>query len=122
MISCIDVQRKFQNKEVLKGYREFLTLGSTKSPVELLKIAGVDLNDRNSFDYVFNEMYYFKYYSDENKFDLKQYIKRLLNAYNTCGGFSMNEHENNNKRAIKIILQEDFEAFKSEILLNFENN
>ena len=24
---------------------------------------------------------------DENKFDLKQYIKRLLNALNTCGGF-----------------------------------
>lgn len=73
-----------------------------------------------SFDYAFNKMYY----SNENKFDLKQYIKRLLNALNTCGGFSMNEHVNvdNNKRAIKIILQEDFEAFKSETLLNFEIN
>ena len=73
-----------------------------------------------SFDYAFNKMYY----SNENKFDLKQYIKRLLNALNTCGGFSMNEHENvdNNKRAIKIILKEDFEAFKSETLLNFEIN
>lgn len=73
-----------------------------------------------SFDYAFNKMYY----SNKNKFDLKQYIKRLLNALNTCGGFSMNEHENvdNNKRAIKIILQEDFEAFKSEALLNFEIN
>ena len=73
-----------------------------------------------SFDYAFNKIYY----SNENKFDLKQYIKRLLNALNTCGGFSMNEHENvdNNKRAIKIILQEDFEAFKSETLLNFEIN
>lgn len=62
------------------------------------------------------------YYSNENKFDLKQYIKRLLNALNTCGGFSMNEHENvdNYKRAIKKILQEEFETFKSEILLQFE--
>lgn len=73
-----------------------------------------------SFDYAFNRMYH----SNENKFDLKQYIKRLLNALNTCGGLSMNEHEymKNNKRAIKIILQEDFEAFKSETLLNFEIN
>lgn len=77
-----------------------------------------------SFDNAFNKMYYSKYYSNENRFDLKQYIKRRLNALNTCGGFFMNEHEyvDNNKRAIKIILQEDFEAFKSEILLNFENN
>ena len=44
------------NKEVLKGYREFLTLGSTKPPVELLKVAGVDLNDKNAFDYVFDQM------------------------------------------------------------------
>lgn len=64
------------------------------------------------------------YYSNENELDLKQYIKRLLNALNTCGGFSLNETLNveNNKRAIKLILQEDFEAFKSEILLKFEIN
>jgi hypothetical protein len=75
-----------------------------------------------SFDYAFNNMlmYYSKYYSNENKFDLKQYIKRLLNALNTCGG--LYEYMENNKRAIKIILQEDFEAFKSETLLNFEIN
>lgn len=73
-----------------------------------------------SFDYAFKQMYY----SNENRYDLKQYIKRLLNTLNTCGGFSMNEHKNedNIKRAIKIILQEDFEAFKSETLLNFEIN
>jgi hypothetical protein len=88
-----------------------------------------------SFDYAFNKMYYKfdyafneMYFSNENKFDLKQdlkqYIKRLLNAFNTCGGFSMSEHENaeNNKCAIKIILQEDFEAFKNEILLQFGIN
>ena len=73
-----------------------------------------------AFDYAFNKMYY----SNENKFDLKQYIKRLLNALNTCGGFPKNETGfiEINKRAIKKILQEDFEAFKSETLLNFEIN
>lgn len=78
-----------------------------------------------SFDYAFNDMPFIKFgYSNEIKLDLKQYFKRRLNALNACGGFSMNEHENvdNNKRAIKIILQEDFEAFKSETLLNFEIN
>ena len=77
-----------------------------------------------SFDSAFSKMYYSKYYSDENKFDLKQYIKRRLNALNACGGFFMNETEfiEINKRAIKKILQEDFEAFKSETLLKFEIN
>lgn len=73
-----------------------------------------------SFDCAFNKMYYF----NENEPDLKQYLKRRLNTLNTCGGFSMNETQfvENEKRAIKIILQEDFEAFKSEILLKFEIN
>lgn len=75
-------------------------------------------SQEESFNYAFNEMYY----SNENELDLKQYIKRLLNALNTCGGFSLNETLNaeNNKRAIKLILQEEFETFKSEILLQFE--
>lgn len=75
-----------------------------------------------SFDYAFNEIS--RYYSSENKLDLKQYIKRLLNALKICGGFSLNETENieNNKRAIQKILQEDFETFKSEIILKFELN
>lgn len=75
-------------------------------------------SQEESFNYAFNKMYY----SNENELDLKQYIKRLLNALNTCGGFSLNETLNveNNKRAIKLILQEDFEAFKSDILLQFE--
>ena len=79
-----------------------------------------DDSKEESFDVVFNN--WFSRYSEESKLDLKQYIKRLLNALNTCGGFSMNELVENNKRAIKIILQEDFEAFKSETLLKFENN
>lgn len=43
-------------KQTLKGYREFLTLGSSKPPVELLKIAGVNLDDKKTFDYVFGQM------------------------------------------------------------------
>ena len=31
-------------------------MGSTKPPVDLLKIAGVNLNDKKAFDYVFNQM------------------------------------------------------------------
>ncbi len=44
------------DKETLQGYRKFLTMGSTKPPVELLKIAGVDLDNKQTFDYVFNKM------------------------------------------------------------------
>ena len=79
---------------------------------------GQNESKEESFDYAFNKI------SNENKFDLKQYIKRLLKALNTCGGFSMNEHENvkNYKRAIKKILQEDFEAFKNEVLLQLGIN
>ena len=81
-------------------------------------------SQEESFNYAFNYAFNKMYYSNENELDLKQYIKRLLNALNTCGGFSLNETENveNNKRAIKLILQEDFEAFKSKILLKFEIN
>lgn len=87
-------------------------------------ISSFDTWNRNeskeeSFDYAFNEIS--RYYSSEKKLDLKQYIKRLLNALNICGGFSLNETEyvENNKRAIKKILQEDFEAFKSDVLRQF---
>lgn len=41
---------------VLEGYRKFLTLGNTLDPVSLLKIAGVDLTNKQTFDYVFSEM------------------------------------------------------------------
>lgn len=80
-------------------------------------------SNEESFDYVFNEMLHIHYYySDPIVPDVKQYLKRLLNAFNTCGGYSLNEtvFNENNKRAIKKILQEDFEAFKAEILLQFK--
>ncbi len=44
------------NKQILEGYRKFLTLGATKPPVELLKVAGVDLSKKETFNYVFKEM------------------------------------------------------------------
>ena len=44
------------DQKVLKGYREFLTLGSTKPPVELLKVAGVDLSKKQTFDNAFASM------------------------------------------------------------------
>ena len=82
---------------------------------------GWNKNDsqEETFNYAFNKMYY----SNENELDLKQYIKRLFNAFIACGGFmNRTDHDENFKRAIKKILQEDFEAFKSEILLKFEIN
>lgn len=41
------------DKQTLDGYRKFLTLGATKKPVELLKVAGVDLEKKETFDFVF---------------------------------------------------------------------
>ena len=86
-------------------------------------------SEEESFDYAFNEaMWFIRRFcsSKEREFDFKQHFKRLLNAVIACGGFSMNstrtEIDENFKRAIKKILQEDFEAFKSETLLKFEIN
>ena len=44
------------DKETLKGYRKFLTLGCTMPPVELLKVAGVNLEKQETFDFVFESM------------------------------------------------------------------
>ena len=41
------------DEEKLKNYLQFLSLGSTKSPVESLKIAGIDINDNKIYDDVF---------------------------------------------------------------------
>ena len=50
-----------------------------------------------------------------------KYYKRCLDALNSCGGFSLNEktYLDNHRRAMQKILQEDFDSFKSEILLQF---
>ena len=44
------------DKKTLEGYRKFLTLGATLDPVELLKVANVDLTKKDTFSYVFKEM------------------------------------------------------------------
>ncbi|MFI3260243.1 MAG: oligoendopeptidase F [bacterium] len=41
------------SKEALKNYMEFLKLGSTKDPVESLKIAGVNMLDMKNYDKAF---------------------------------------------------------------------
>lgn len=44
-----------QKEHALENYLEFLRLGSTKTPVESLKIAGVDLTSKQTFDDAFLE-------------------------------------------------------------------
>lgn len=44
------------DKQDIEAYRKFLTLGSTLPPVELLKVAGVDLSNPKTFDYVFEKL------------------------------------------------------------------
>lgn len=56
--------------------------------------------------------------------ELKKYIKRFMNALKICGGFSLNETTliENAKWAMIKVIQDDFESFKSEILLQFGMN
>ena len=58
LISAYYIANKISSgdKEVLDGYRKFLTLGSTLDPVSLLKVAKVDLTKQSTFDYVFTKM------------------------------------------------------------------
>ena len=50
----------FNNVEnARENYIKFLSSGCTKPPVELLKIAGVNLDDEKTFDKVFDIMQYF---------------------------------------------------------------
>lgn len=58
LISAFYIANKIYSgdSETLKGYRKFLTLGSTQKPTDLLKIAGVDLEDKKTFDFVFLSM------------------------------------------------------------------
>lgn len=104
---------------MMKYYKEWLLFITNYFTHRMSMIIGIQNEPKEeTFDKVFN--YWFSHYSEESKLNLKQYIKRLLNALNTCGGFSMIVE--NNKRAIKIILQEDFEGFKNEVLLQLRIN
>lgn len=73
-----------------------------------------------NFDRAFEKRFF---YMPPGKYKavVKEYYKRRLRALISCGGFSWDEKEwlDNNKRAMKKILQEDFDSFKSEILLQF---
>lgn len=92
----------------------------------MIKIIDKEPADK-CFDYACNRAFGCNqndHFVSEHTLEQMKYYKRMLNALSSCGGYSMNEAENveNNKRAIKKILQEDFEAFKSDILLQFEIN
>ncbi len=54
--AAIKIAKDIINKKegALEKYLEFLKLGSTKSPVESLKVAGVDINDSKIYDEVFD--------------------------------------------------------------------
>ena len=44
------------DKQAIANYRKFLTLGATMPPVDLLKVAGVNLSETSTFDYVFSQL------------------------------------------------------------------
>lgn len=56
LISALAISNKIlaNEKDAVKNYKQFLSSGCKKSPVELLKIAGVDLTDKSTFDNAFN--------------------------------------------------------------------
>ena len=58
LISAFYIANKIYSgdQQAIKSYRKFLTLGSTMPPVELLKVAGVDLSDEKTFSYVFEKL------------------------------------------------------------------
>lgn len=55
IISALAIADKIlrEGDKAVKGYFEFLSAGDSDSPVELLKIAGVDLTDKKTFDAAF---------------------------------------------------------------------
>ncbi len=80
-------------------------------------------NTEDRFAVTFNDMFHFYHFRDDDwEMEIKEYFCRRLNVLRSCGGFSFDETIfcENEKRAMRTILQEDFESFKSEILLQFE--
>lgn len=53
----------------------------------------------------------------------KEYYKRFLLTIRSCGGFSLDEKKGTEilTRAVRKILQEDFESFKSNVISQFES-
>ena len=56
LISALSISNKILSgeKDAVKNYKEFLSSGASKSPVELLKIAGVDLTKKETFNEAFD--------------------------------------------------------------------
>ena len=56
LISALSISNKILNgeKDSVKNYKEFLSSGCSKSPVELLKLAGADLTKKETFNEAFN--------------------------------------------------------------------
>ena len=106
---------------MMRYSKEWLLFSAMYFPRRILNIPPHESKEK-SFDDSFN--FWFSNYSDESKLNLKQYFIRLLKAYNTCGinNVSALADKEKSKLAFKKILQEDFEAFKSETLLKFEIN
>ena len=57
IISALSIANRIttQRKEAVEDYFKFLSSGNSDSPTELLKIAGVDLEDKTTYERAFNE-------------------------------------------------------------------
>lgn len=56
MISAVSIaSRILEDKSALDGYKKFLSAGGSMSPLDILKLAGVDLTKRESFDFAMKE-------------------------------------------------------------------
>ena len=57
IISALSIANRIttQGKEAVEDYFKFLSSGNSDSPTELLKIAGVDLEDKTTYERAFNE-------------------------------------------------------------------
>ncbi len=56
MISAVSIASKILNEpNALEGYMNFLKAGGSKSPLEILELAGVNLKEQESFDYAMKE-------------------------------------------------------------------
>ncbi len=65
MISAVNIASKIlENPESLAGYKKFLSAGGSMAPLDILRLAGVDLTQKSSFDFALND---FKWALDELK-------------------------------------------------------
>ncbi len=56
MISAVSIaSRILEDSSALDGYKKFLSAGGSKSPLDILNLAGVNLKEQESFDFAMNE-------------------------------------------------------------------